>query len=133
GTVAITVDSGVRLVSPAGAMSWLHTPEGLINSARGVTVDAAGRLVVTDAYTNRVFRVGMDGSLVPSAGTGAKGFGGDRGSALAARLNAPADVAATPDGGFLIADSGNGRAREADSHGRIPTIAGGGTVGPAPD
>ena len=47
------------------------------------------------AATNDIFTV---------AGTGVQGFSGDGGPATAAQLGAPFAVAATPDGGFLIAD-----------------------------
>jgi len=49
------------------------------------------------------------------AGTGALGNTGDDGPATDAALNQPDGVAATADGGFLIADSSNNEMRAASN------------------
>jgi trimeric autotransporter adhesin len=54
---------------------------------------------------------------------------GDGGSATAANLCQPSDVAALPNGGFLIADTGASRIREVSPGGRISTVAGTGKPG----
>jgi hypothetical protein len=59
------------------------------------------------------------------AGTGTPGFSGDGGAGTSARLFGPAQISATPDGGFLIADSWNGRVRKVSAQGSISTVAGG--------
>ncbi len=96
-----------------------------------VEVDAAGRLLIADEDNERVRRVAADGSIATVAGSGppgrgAAGFAGDGGLATAARLSSPSGLAATPDGGFLIADSWNGRIRKVSAAGQITTVAGGG-------
>jgi hypothetical protein len=48
--------------------------------------------------------------------------------ALASEFNGPSSVAATPDGGFLVADTNNFRIRRVAPGGRITTVAGGGTI-----
>src|SRR5262245_15496086 len=57
------------------------------------------------------------------------GFSGDGGPATAAALNNPAGVAATADGGYLIADASNARVRQVSPAGMITTVAGNGTYG----
>jgi hypothetical protein len=63
------------------------------------------------------------------AGTGARGFSGDHGAATAARIDHPAGIAATSDGGFVFADEGNSVIRYVSPTGVITTIAGNGTQG----
>ena len=64
-----------------------------------------GAAVGVDAATNNISTV---------AGTGTAGFAGDGGAATSAQLNTPVGVAATADGGFLIADTDNERVRKVD-------------------
>jgi sugar lactone lactonase YvrE len=51
-------------------------------------------------------------------------FSGDGGPATAAALNNPTGVAATADGGYLIADASNARVRRVFPDGTITTVAG---------
>ncbi len=62
------------------------------------------------------------------AGNGTVGYSGDGGTATSAQLNIIADVAVTPDGGFLITDILNMRLRKVNAGGIITTIAGNGTA-----
>lgn len=57
-------------------------------------------------------------------GHGSIGSCGDGGPALAAKLAFPRGLAILPNGGFVVADSGNNRLRAVDAAGRIDTIAG---------
>lgn len=63
------------------------------------------------------------------AGNGKRGFSGDGGRATAARLNGPSAIVSVPQGGFLIAESGNRRVRRVWSNGRMTTVAGNGGTG----
>jgi hypothetical protein len=67
------------------------------------------------------------------AGNGTAGFGGDGDAATGASLNQPRDVAALPDGSFLVADTGNNRIRLVTTSGLIFTVAGGAAAGFAGD
>jgi len=66
-----------------------------------------------------VRRVSPAGTITTVAGT-TGGLSGDGGPAIAAQLAAPVGVAASADGGFLIADSGNSRIRFIDADLRGP-------------
>ena len=98
-----------------------------------VTSDAAGVLYITDSWSSRVRRVGLDGIVTTIAGNGRPAFDGDGGPANIADLNYPTDVALDGAGGIYIADFGNHRVRYIDPKGIITTIAGTGVPGYAGD
>jgi sugar lactone lactonase YvrE len=108
---------------PAGA-AWLYLPHG-------VAVAPDGALLIADGGNHRVRRVDAAGVITTVAGSGARGFDGDGGPAVAARLDGPWRVALASDGGLLIADRGNGRVRRVDPAGVIATVAGTGEAAPA--
>src|SRR5207245_5186069 len=91
--------------------------------------------LIADADNNAIRRVSPAGTITTVAGTlTAPGSTGDGGPATAAKLNFPAGVAATADGGFLIADQNNHAIRRVSPAGTIPTVAGTLTVaGPTRD
>jgi hypothetical protein len=122
-----------------------------LDGPQGVTMDAAGNLVIADTG-NSVIRViaGRDGTFygVPMtagdiytvAGTGAQGFSGDGGPAISAQVSVPAGVAADAAGNLVLADTGNNRIRvvaaatgtfygQQMTAGDSYTIAGTGTAG----
>ena len=68
-------------------------------------------------------------TITTVAGTGEFGFGGDGGSAPAARLASPSGVAVDGAGNLYIADTQNHRIRKVDSTGTITTVAGTGESG----
>ena len=68
------------------------------------------------------------GDISTVAGTGVQGSGGDGGPATSAQLRFPTGVAATADGGFLIADRDSHRVRKVTANGTITTVAGTGTA-----
>jgi hypothetical protein len=114
-------DDGLRRVGDGGpaTRARLYTP-----TAIAPTRD--GGVLIADASNQRVRKVSPDGSIATIAGTGRGGFSGDGGPAIRARLSTPCGVAETPDGGVLVADTGNGRLRRIDRRGVITTIAGAG-------
>ena len=84
----------------------------------GLTFDSTGDLYVSDNYTNRVTVIflGQNSSgaakIALFAGNGAAGSNGDGGLSSSAALNAPAHVAAGPDGSIYISDNFNDRIRK---------------------
>jgi hypothetical protein len=75
----------------------------------GVTTEPNGDVLIADNANYRVRMVAPDGTISTVAGGagGASGggtTGGSTASATQLQLNGPTDVAATPDGGFVIAD-----------------------------
>jgi glucose/arabinose dehydrogenase len=95
----------------------------------GVAALPDGGFLFTEAGTSRVRRVSATGMITTVAGNGTPGYSGDGGPATAAEIYAPNGVAAMPDGGFLIADTGNSRVRRVSPDGTITTVAGTGTPG----
>jgi NHL repeat len=86
----------------------------------------SGGFLIADTGNNRIRRVSPNGTIRTVAGTGPAAFSGDGGLARDAMLNGPHAAIPAPDGGVLIADTGNDRVRRVTPYGRIVTIAGGG-------
>ncbi len=112
----------VRLVDAAGTISTLTT----VRWPDGVAAAADGGVLVVEGRNNRVLHVSRAGAVNVVAGDGIRGFSGDGGPALAARLSRPVDVASAPDGTVLIADGSN-RVRQVGPDGIITTVAGNGS------
>lgn len=101
----------------------------LLNRPRGITRDLAGNLYIADSMNHRVRRLRPDGAVSTVAGTGVRGYSGDRRLAGVAQLNTPVDVAVDDEGNLYIADTGNHAIRMVRSDGFIFTIAGDGYRG----
>ena len=125
GTVTTFAGTGTRGYGGDGgsaARAELSFPEAL-------AADAAGSLYIADSGNHRVRRVDPSGVITTVAGTGARGYSGDGGLAVNARLNSPRGVASDAAGNLYIADSHNRRVRKVDTSGRITTVAGNGRIG----
>lgn len=101
-----------------------------LNSPSGVAVTADGGFLIADKLHERIRRVMPDGTITTVAGTSVAGCYGDGGPAIQAGLGFPSGVAVTPDGGFLIADTGTQRIRRVTADGTITTVAGSGDCSP---
>ncbi len=97
-----------------------------IDHPRGIAFLKDGSLVFTEPFLNIVRRISRSGTITTVAGTGAPGFAGDGGPAVAAELNFVHGIAAMPDGGFVVSDMFNNRIRRVSADGAISTIAGNG-------
>ena len=95
---------------------------GQLDDPTGVAVDRAGNLYIADRANHRIRKVDSMGTITTIAGTGERGFSGDRGPATAARLDFPGDVAVDGAGNVYIMASF--RIRKVDSTGTITTVAG---------
>ena len=94
---------------------------------------ADGGFLIADTGNSEVRNVSADGVITRVAGTGTQGYSGDGGPATDAELNKPVGVAATADGGFLIADAGHNMVRKVSAAGVITRVAGTGTAGKTGD
>ena len=101
----------------------------------GVAVDASGDVFIADTYNDRIREVNGSTDVISTfAGTGATNGGGDGGPANEAQLDGPTDVAFTPSGDMLIADSHDNVIREVNTAtGVITTVAGNATSGDTGD
>jgi streptogramin lyase len=72
---------------------------------------------------------GAQRQIATFAGTGEKGYAGDGGPAVQARLNNPFGVVKGPDGAIYICDTGNHAIRRVGTNGVITTVAGTGKAG----
>ena len=73
------------------------------------------------------------GAITTIAGSGVRGFSGDGGPAISARLNYPRGVAVDGKGNVYIADLSNLRIRKVSPSGTITTFAGNGRYGSSGD
>ena len=122
-----------------------------LNYPVGVTVDAAGNLVIADYGNSRVRVVAARsgtfygqamtaGGIYTVAGDGTRGYSGDGGPAASAELDGPVGVTVDAAGNLVIADGDNFRVRvvaaktgtfygQAMTAGDIYTVAGTGVFG----
>jgi DNA-binding beta-propeller fold protein YncE len=82
------------------------------NSPRDIAFGPDGRLFVADMENNRVRAIDFANNVITTvAGNGVRGFAGDRGPAVAARLNRPYGLGFDAAGDLYIADTYNQRIR----------------------
>jgi NHL repeat len=108
GIITTVAGTGQRGFSGDGGPATKAT----LNSPRGIAVDSAGNLYITDRGNERIRKVDTKGVITTLAGTGAGGFSGDNGPAGAAKLASPdGSVGIDTQGNVFIADRGNNRIR----------------------
>ena len=140
--IADPEDQRIRRVDPSGAIStFAGTGErgfdgdggtallARFSSPTDVEVDTAGNLYIADSSNHRIRKVDPSGIITTIAGTDERGFDGDGGPAVEARLHLPRDVAVDAAGNLFIADASNHRIRRVDPSGIISTVAGTGERG----
>ena len=125
-TVAGTGAEGYNGDGIAAAGAKLKKPEG-------VAALLGGGFLIADTGNHRIRRVTPLGTIETVAGTGNSSYSGDGGDATLAELQSPRAAVPTPDGGFLIADTGNHVVRRVAPDGTISTVAGTGAPGSGGD
>ena len=95
-------------------------------SPEAARVAPDGSLYIADTRHQVIRRVDGAGTISTIIGSGAEGFAGDGGPALAAKLSFPTFLAFAPDGTLYFVDSGNNRVRRVSLDGIITTVAGNG-------
>jgi len=100
-----------------------------------LTLDADGRLYISDTLNHRIRRVDFTADVIETvAGNGMAAFSGDGGPATEASLNNPRDLEIGPDRRLYIADEWNHRVRVVDlATATIDTVVGTGEQGFAGD
>lgn len=95
----------------------------------GIAVDASGNLFIIDQGNNRVRKVTAMGLISTYAGTGAVGYSGDGGAAIAATFNYPISVAVDGSGNVYVVEGNNNVIRKIDAIGNIYAFAGKDSLG----
>jgi len=122
GTIATFAGTGVGEHSGDGDLA----KRAGVFGARAVKLAADGTVYIIERQGSSLRAVDPDGIIRKVAGTGARGFGGDGGPALAAVFDAPKEMALDRDGSVIIVDTENHAIRRIDRiTGIVATIAGG--------
>jgi sugar lactone lactonase YvrE len=101
----------------------------LINLPNGMATDTNGNLYFADSQNHIIRKISSSGVITTLAGTpGEDGYIGDGGSALSAKLSAPAGIAIDKSGVIYFTDN-NSVIRRIGTDGKITTIAGTGIEG----
>jgi sugar lactone lactonase YvrE len=133
----------VRKVTPAGTISTFAgagrnrngtsgfsgdggpATAALMSGPVAIAIDRQGNLYISDDGNNVVRKVDARGIITTVVGTpGARGFSGDGGPAVQARVNLVHGLAVDVQGNLYLADYGNNRIRKLTRDGKIRTIAG---------
>jgi sugar lactone lactonase YvrE len=131
GTIATLAGTGTRDPMPdEGPIEGTA-----LNGPRSLDTDPGGNIYLVLREGNAVFRLDVAaGRLKRIAGTGATGYTGDGGSAVAATFNGPKGIAYAPDHSLIVADTENHVIRRVDlKTGTIDTLIGSGQRGDGPD
>lgn len=110
-----------------------------LSNPRGIAVDAAGNVYISDSTNNRVRKIdAASGTITTVAGNGNRDYSGDGGPAVKASIAFPMGLTVDREGHLYIADARNHRIRRVDAKtGIITSVAGqgmrglGGDNGPA--
>lgn len=101
------------------------------NGPAGLAIDQYDNIYIAEIHNNAIRKIDAITNLITTvAGCGVKGFHGDGGLAIHAKLNGPEGVCVDEQGNLYIADTFNQRIRKVDARtGIIDTIAGCGEAG----
>jgi streptogramin lyase len=136
----VDLQSGI-IETVAGTGQRAKTPDGApiegtpLDGPRAIDLDPRGQMYLALREGNAVYRVDWrKGTLNHLAGTGNKGYTGNGGPALRAKLSGPKGIAVGPGGDVYLADTENHAIRVIRaSTGNIETLVGDGTPGDGPD
>jgi uncharacterized protein (TIGR03437 family) len=121
--IADTNNNRVRMVAPSGVITTVagngasgadgdggSALAAKVGNPNAVATDAVGNVYIADGSA-RVRKLFLSGLITTIAGTGARGYSGDGGSAPNARLNAPSALAVNSAGSIWVADTLNNAVR----------------------
>src|SRR3954447_7227147 len=125
--IADTFNDAVRRVFPDGHIETIAGENGSdLQRPSDTATEPDGSILIADTDHDRIAKLATNGTLTTIAGTGARGFAGDGGPALAAQLSQPRDMSVGDDGSIYVADTGSNRIRRIATDGTITTVAGSG-------
>ena len=99
---------------------------GTFKSLRGIVLDSAGNIYVSDYEDNRIRRITPSGNVSTYAGSGAAGSADGNGTS--ATFNNPYQLAIDPLGNIYVVDRSSHKIRKIDTFRNVTTIAGSGTA-----
>jgi len=130
----------LQLLTPAGQLALIAGDEdedagfedgkganARFNFPNGMTVDAAGHIVVVDMWNHALRRVSKAGEVSTLAGNGEAGFADGQGEA--ARFNFPVGMVLAANDEIVVADTENNAIRVVTPGGAVRTLAGNGEAG----
>lgn len=126
GKIATVAGNGWQGVIGDGNSATL----AMLKSPRGLAMDTAGNLYISDTQNDRIRKIDADGIITTVAGKGddpSVSSTGDGEPAIGARIIGPEGIAVDAAGNLYIA---NGTIRKVDTSGIITTVAGNEMMGP---
>ena len=125
----------IRKISPSGAVSLFAGGQNGFNDGngtnaqftfpRGIAVDAADNLYVTDSGSNLIRKITPNADVITIAGSSV-GFADGQGTA--AKFNGPSGIVVDKQGDIYVVDRNNNSVRKITPDCNVTTIAGGGST-----
>lgn len=119
----VTPDGVVTTLAGTGTPGWRDGPgaQAQFDGPMALAIDAAGRVIVADAYNDRIRAIAPDGQVTTLAGGASPG--NVDGAGAQARFDTPCAVLVDAAGRIVVADTRNDALRAIDAAGNVTTLA----------